>query len=423
MAVVRIEPLTRVEGAGRVELQLAADGRLQAVRLDLVESYRLFEGLVVGRAWYEVPSLVCRICAICSGVHRLAAVAALEEALALEIPPAARLVRELLLLGGQIESHALHLYALILPDLAGTPSILELLRQQDAPARQGLELKRFGNRLQEAAGGRIIHPVNIEVGGIVALPAQVELQALAEEVALWVERAAPLLAPFRRADAYPPGAAVIGLPLAVTGGGEYALTGDALALPHGRTVAAAAYHELLGEAPVASSNAKRSEGPAGPFLTGALARLRLHHQRSGEAWAEVPAAAGIHGNNIAQAIELVWALERSCDVLAALLALPPDAELRRPVVATAGSGTAGSGTAVIEAPRGTLIHHYALDDLGRVAHADIVTPTAINQVVMEQQLWLDLQHESDSAVMRSRAERIIRAYDPCISCSVHLLRV
>ncbi|OGR28996.1 MAG: hypothetical protein A2005_06720 [Desulfuromonadales bacterium GWC2_61_20] len=418
MTVVRIEPLTRVEGTGRVELQLDPAGRLQAVRLDLVESYRLFEQLVVGRAWHEVPSLVCRICAICSGVHRLAAVAALEEALALEIPPAARLVRELLLLGGQIASHALHLYALILPDLAGTASILELLRQQDAPARQGLALKRLGNRLQEAAGGRVIHPVNIEVGGIVACPARAELQALAAEVAGWEERAAPLLAPFRRAAAYPPGAAVIGVPLAVTAAGDYGLSGHVLALPHGRTVAAAAYRELLGERALASSNAKRAEGAAGPFLTGALARLRLHHQRSGAAWAEVPAAAGIHGNNIAQASELVWALERSRAVLAALLALPADAPLRRPVVATAGRGTAA-----IEAPRGTLIHHYLLDERGRVAHADIVTPTAINQVVMEQQLWLDLQHAGDGAVLRARAERIVRAYDPCISCSVHLLRV
>jgi len=169
MAKVVLQPLTRVEGHGRVELYLD-EGRLQAVRLALVESPRLFEKLVVGRAAVEVPDLVCRICAICSAVHKLAALTALEQAMAIEVPPQARQVRELLLLGGHLQSHALHLFCLILPDFTGRASLLELLRENDELARAGLELKAFGNRLQEVAGGRVIHPVNPVLGGVMRAP-------------------------------------------------------------------------------------------------------------------------------------------------------------------------------------------------------------------------------------------------------------
>lgn len=417
MAMLRIEPLTRVEGAGRIELQLDGQGHLHGVELQLVESYRLFESLVLGRDCCEVPALVCRICAICSGVHRIAASMAIEDALEVKVPPAAALLRELLVQGGQIESHALHLFCLILPDLRETPSVLELLARGDAPAAQGLSLKRLGNRLQELAGGRMIHPVNIEVGGVVARPPREELQRLADELAAWEERLPALLGPFADPAAYPPGAAAVGLPLAVTGGEDFALMGTELALPQGRTVAATGYHDLLGERPLAASNAKRAAGAAGPFLVGALARLRLHGERSSAGWCKVPAAAGIHGNNIAQACELPWSLARSRALLEALLQLSDDAPLCAPV--RPGPGV---GTAVIEAPRGLLVHHYVLDDFGRVARADIVTPTAINQLVMERQLLADLQGVGEEAVLRQRAERIVRAYDPCISCSVHVLR-
>jgi len=140
------------------------------VKVSLIESPRLFEGLVLGRDQFEVPALVCRICAICSGVHRVAACQALERAPAVSIPPRAQAIRELLLLGGHIESHCLHLFCLVLPDLEGGESVLDLLRAGNQWARDGLVLKAFGNRIQELAGGRAIYPVNVEVGGVLRDP-------------------------------------------------------------------------------------------------------------------------------------------------------------------------------------------------------------------------------------------------------------
>ncbi len=412
MKTICVEPLTRVEGHGRVEL--GVQGRaLRRVRVALFEAPRLFEGLVLGRSFAEVPALICRICSICSGVHRIAAASALEQALGVSIPPLAAKVRELLLLGGHIESHALHLFLLILPDLRGSASILPLLADGDRCAHAGLELKHLGNRLQELVGGRAIHPVNVEIGGVVARPPAAGLEALLLELVDWQSRLPELLAPFAAADLYPPATPALGLRLSVVGGENFGLQGDSLMLGDGRQVTASNYASLLAEQPLAYSNAKSPGG--GPFLTGALARLDNHARCQGR---PLPGSgSGIHANNAAQAEELHWALGRCRVLIEELLAASPQEPLMHVPLPRAGVGTT-----VIEAPRGLLVHHYQLDGRGRVAAADIVTPTAINQAAMEAQLLDDLQG-CDEDDLSERAQRIVRAYDPCISCAVHVMRL
>lgn len=411
MKVISIEPLTRVEGHGRVDLHVQ-DGRLQRVQLSLLEAPRLFEGLVRGRSFREIPALVCRICSICSAVHRIAAATALENALHLTIPPLAVKVRELLLLGGHIESHALHLFCLIYPDLRGAESIMSLLAQGDSRLKAGLEVKRLGNRIQEVAGGRALHPVNIEVGGIVAAPQPPALHVLLAEIKAMQGQLDGMLQPFR-VGLYPPAAPVIAPRLTVAISGEFSLQGDVLSLPDGRILPVDAYDGLLKERAVPWSNAKTPTTEI--FFTGALARQESYSKQYGQEYK--PGVAGIHGNNVAQADEIVWALERSCTLINEILAMN-GAEVGRVSVPV----KAGSGTAVIEAPRGILIHHYVVDDRGQIAAADIVTPTAINQRAIEAQLLADLQ-ETPEAELDAAAQRIVRAFDPCISCAVHILKV
>lgn len=410
MRKVSLEPLTRVEGHGRVELMMEQE-RLTDVRLSLLESPRLFEGLVAGRSFGEVPALVCRICAICTGVHRVAAAAALERALELEIPPVADLVRELLLLGGHIESHALHLFCLVLPDLRGRPSILELLREGDEAARLGLELKGLGNRIQELAGGRAIHPTNVEVGGVLRLPDPTGLEALLGELEKLRLQLEGLTAQFLATDCYPSSAAALGTRIAVAGDAPLTLQGETLMLSDGRMVSGEDYAKLLGEQPVVHSHAKQSRGEDGTFLAGALARVELTGGFPGPV-----RGTGIFANNAAQALELGQALERCRQLATALLDCQSEVPLRVPA-----QPRAGSGTAVVEAPRGLLVHHYLLDDLGRVVAADIVTPTAINQATMEEQLRRDLAEVTGVEELKNRAAQIVRAFDPCISCAVHVL--
>lgn len=411
MKVISIEPLTRVEGHGRVDLYVQ-DGRLQRVQLALLEAPRLFEGLVRGRPLQEIPALVCRICSICSAVHRIAAATALENALQVTIPPLAVKVRELLLLGGHIESHALHLFCLIYPDLRGVDHIMTLLAQGDSSLKAGLELKRLGNRIQEVAGGRAIHPINIEVGGIVVAPQPPALHGLLAEIEAMQGQLDTMLRPFKEGS-YPPAAAVIAPRLTVATKGEFSLQGDSLALPDGDNLPGAAYADLFKERALPWSHAK---APATEiFFTGALARQENYHRQQGRDYA--PGVAGIHANNVAQADELGWALARSRDLIIALLAFSGTEPGSVPVPTRAGTGTA-----VIEAPRGVLIHHYVVDDRGQITAADIVTPTAINQRAIEAQLLTDLQ-ETPEGELDAAAQRIVRAFDPCISCAVHILKV
>lgn len=417
MKTIHVDPLTRVEGHGRVELSLDAKGRLAGTRVALFEAPRLFEEIVRSRHLSEVPALVSRICAICAAAHRINAARALEVALAVEVPPVARRVRELLLLGGHIESHALHLFCLIYPDLAGVPSLVQLLRDRDPRAQAGLDLKALGNRIQETAGGRVIHPINIEVGGVLRCPPRQKLALLQVEMDGWEARLPWLLEPFSQPDRFPAGQTAAGIRIAVSGSGESPLLGDRVAFSDGREVSAANCRGALAEKAVAYSHAKQSGGAGELFLTGALARLEIARDRGRPMGRFDGREGNIHLNSAAQGEELYWALARSRQLIAEILD-----EAQGQPVRSAFVPAAGVGTAVLEAPRGLLLHHYVLDDLGRVAQADIITPTAVNQAAMEAQLKRDLDSLRDEGELIACAERIIRAYDPCISCAVHVLR-
>jgi len=395
------------------------DGSLADARVAIMESPRLFEGLVRGRDCREVPALVCRICAICSSVHRVVSCQAMEKALEMEIPPLAATIRELLVLGGHIESHALHLFCLVLPDIEGEASILDLLRGGNDIARQGLDLKKLGNSIQEIAGGRAIHPVNVEIGGVLVRPERADLERLLlPQLEEWQKRLETIQEDFFRLDAFPSAEPVRATRIAVGSREELSLTGENLFLSDGRKVAVEDYRELLAEKPVAYSNARHCRDGSKPFLAGALSRLELSREGRSLLSGAGKLPAGIHANNAAQCLELSWALKRCTALIEEILNADEGESLQARVVPGAGSGTAA-----IEAPRGLLVHRYVLDDLGRVVQADVITPTAINQAGMEDQIRTDLKEEADEKALPGKAERIIRAFDPCISCSVHLLEV
>jgi sulfhydrogenase subunit alpha len=410
MARIIIDPLTRVEGHGRVELILR-DGHLTDVQVRMLESPRLFEKMVVGRKYDDVAELVCRICAICSAVHKLTALEAIEQALEVDIPPLARMVRKLLLLGGHIQSHALHLYCLILPDFSGDVDVVALLKRGDPLAATGLKLKALGNRIQEVAGGRVIHPVSPRIGGLWSRPATEDLTSLAEDLVAWQQDWPSLAQDFLAAAQFPPAVAVAATSLAVGASDRFDLKGDVLRVGD-RLIPVADYRTILQEQTPANSYAKDSCGTAGPFLVGALARARLVAGKESTA-----AQDDIHANNRAQIDEIGWALNQARELTETILTTSADAPLRQ----APGAHKGGVGTAANEAPRGLLIHHYVIDEWGHIAAADVVTPTAINQRAMREQILHDLAGQQDPVQMRATAERIVRAFDPCISCAVHLL--
>ena len=176
-----IDHLCRVEGHAGITVNIK-DNKVSEVNMDIFEGPRFFESLVIGRAYDEVAPILMRICAICSPAHTVTSLMAVENALGITVSPQTRLLRELLVQGGNIQSHALHLYCLAVPDFLGYPSAVALAADHTETVKMGLELKKLGNIIQETIGGRAIHPVNAVVGGFGRPPTREELSNLKEQL-------------------------------------------------------------------------------------------------------------------------------------------------------------------------------------------------------------------------------------------------
>lgn len=414
-----INQLARVEGHGRIRLEQQA-GRVISARLELFESMRLFEALVVGRRYDEVADIVCRICSICSTVHKVAALQAVERALGLSSSQQTDLLRQLAVQGGQIESHALHLFCLALPDYLGCGGFPELAQRAPAELQRGLAIKALGNRIQELVGGRAIHPFNLLLGGLGSIPASDSLKQLIDQLQELLPAALATIALTAGLQETLP--CLPALPGCAAHGGP-SLFGEQLATTDGQQVPTHEAYAWLDERLVEYSHAKLSAfGNRGPYLAGPLARLNLvtplepSAQLALQQNASRITGAPLTASHLARAIELLQAIERAVTLCRELLqnGLKPE----QPVTLRP---RAGSATALIEAPRGLLLHQYCFDADGRCSAAQVVTPTAINQGAMAVQLAALVERlpESPPDTFKPQAERLIRCFDPCISCAVH----
>jgi len=421
-SVIEINPLTRVEGHGNVKVYLEGT-RVERVELCLTESPRLFEALLVGKSFAEVPEIVCRICSLCSTIHKVTALLAVEKALGVEVSPVTGLTRELIVSGGLIQSHSLHLYCLILPDLLELGGVAELALEAPELLKRGLAVKRVGNLIQETVGGRLIHPVNIALGGLGRRVGRDALLGLRDEL----EAILPDCREAFRIFAAKPPLPQLPVPYCLAlDPAAPPLSGELFRLTDGRSFPVQGYREAIAESVLAHSHAKHAQVLGEIPTVGALARLNL-----GAPLGET--AAGIfdtvkdqivgrdmRGNSVAQAVELCQAAERSLTLIDRLLELGSGAAGN---VALAPRG--GRGSAACEAPRGTLIHSYSFDRDGICTQADVITPTSLNQGAMSRDLLALARgmEGAQSTLLASALERLIRCYDPCISCSVHLVRL
>jgi len=406
----RVNILTRVEGHGSVEL-VRDGGRVTSARLELHESPRLFEALLVGRRFDEVADIACRICSICSTVHKVAALEAVEQALAVRVSPQTRLLRELAVQGGQIESHALQIFCLSLPDYLGVGGFPGLAAAAPRELKFGLRIKALGNLIQETVGGRAIHPFNLLPGGLGTVPTKEQLQTLLAQLAGVQSETASVIAfiaglteTLPLLPALPACAVSNGLPL----------FGDRLATTSGATIPADAAIAWLNEQIEPHSNAKvsRFDGKT-VFFVGPLARLQLAMPPE---YAKRLCGTPLSASLLARAIELQSAVDRAMAITSQLLA----GGLHRETPLTIRPG-AGTGVSMIEAPRGVLLHSYCFDDFGICTNATIITPTAINQAAIEVSLnaLITAMDGADPACIKNSCERLIRCFDPCLSCAVH----
>ena len=420
MKTIEVPALARVEGEGGLYIGLK-DGQVVEVRLDIYEPPRFFEGFLVGRYFQEVPDITARICGICPVAYQMSSVQALEKALDITVSPQARALRRLMYCGEYIESHALHIYLLQAPDLLGQPSALDLAAIAPEVVKNALRMKKIGNEVLKAIGGRSVHPVNACVGGFHRWPDAATLNALLPELE-WGLEAAKETVRWSLTLPYPELEIDYEF-VAIHHPDEYGLMRGEAWSSKGNHTAAADFEMRYFEELVRRSNALHGRTAlGGTYLVGPLSRLNLNHEQLlpvaqkalKESKLKLPLK-NPYKSLIARAIELVHFYAEAIQLIKAY---QPDGPAHPSLKLKAGEGCGMS-----EAPRGLLYHRYKIDADGRVQFARITPPTAQNLPRIEADLFalapqiVDLPQEQATLT----AEHLVRSYDPCISCATHFL--
>jgi coenzyme F420-reducing hydrogenase alpha subunit len=419
---LKVDALARVEGEGAMSVRIRGDS-VEHVELNIYEPPRFFEGLLRGRAYTEPPDITARICGICPVAYQMSSVAAIEDACGIVVPEPVRLLRRLLYCGEWIESHGLHVFMLHAPDFLGYDGAIEMARDHPQVVEDALQLKKAGNTLIEAVGGRAIHPVNVRVGGFYRAPTRDELAPAAEALERAREIALRMVA-FTGALEFPDFERDYLLVALDAPGGDYPIERGRVAASSGLDIAVADYPRHFAEHQVPHSTALHSLLDGERYLTGPIARFNLAFDRLSPLAREAASDAGIgprctnpFKSIVVRTVEILYA----CDEALRLIAdyEPPDPP------ATAVEPRAGVGHGATEAPRGVLYQRYEIDETGAIVGCTIVPPTSQNQAMIEHdmQLVVGAHLDLDDAALTHRCEQAIRNYDPCISCSTHFLRL
>ena len=426
-ATISVEHLARIEGHGNIHVVIE-DGVVKDVRAEIVEPARLFESMVRGRIYDEVPYIASRICGICSASHVVTDLLAIEKIFDVPVTPRTQALRELLIYGSYLQNHATHLFVFAAPDYLGEQSMFPLAKTQPELFDKALDLKRLGNELCTAVGGRSVHPITAVVGGFTHEISADEYRDFARRMDEMVPFAVKLADTFHGFAV--PALTTAGDMLAMVADGRYPVcdSRELTFLKAGIRVDADEAPRAIEEYRVSHSGAffARVAETGTPYFTGALARINAGwHNLSKTAKVSAakvglrPPEANPFLNNVAQAVEIVDALVR-CAELCRMLADDRVEGSSKPVPFTVRSGKA---TGFTEAPRGALFHTLELDDGGRVKSASIMTPTAQNLANLEADMRLLAEKlvaaGADEAAIRRAEEMLVRAYDPCLSCSVH----
>ena len=443
-----IEPVTRIEGHAKITIQLDETGKVADAHFHVTQ-FRGFERISQGRMLHEMPSLMARICGICPVSHMVASAKACDEILGVTVPPVGVLLRRVLNLAQIVQSHALSFFYLSSPDLLlgfdSDPALRNLVGvAQQAPelARDGVALRRFGQRIIERLGGKRVHPAWVVPGGV-SRPLDAEQRAaILEEipdararahrtlewfkanVATWADEAAHL-------GEFP--SLHMGL-VHETGNAAYSdgllrvVDGNGWVLADG--VDPRSYWDYLGEAVepwsyLKSTYFKPLGYPAGIYRVGPLARLnvveRLGTPAADAELAEYRERLGRYPSSsfhyhYARLIEIVHCIDMIDEILS-------DPDILNPHVRARAQVNRNEGVGVSEAPRGVLIHHYRVDDDGLVQWVNLVIATGHNNLAMNRSVLQTARHYIHGADVKegmlNRVEAVIRCYDPCLSCSTH----
>ncbi|MCJ7570083.1 MAG: Ni/Fe hydrogenase subunit alpha [Anaerolineales bacterium] len=420
---IDVHHITRVEGHGNIVVDVRK-GKLEKCDLEIVEAPRFFEALLLGRPYDQASHLTSRICGICAVTHATTSLRAVEKALGVKPSEQTKRLRKLNLLGEMLDSHILHVYMLVAPDLLGVESVIALAKTDIHVVERALRMKKVAGDLCAAICGRHTHPIAMTVGGFTHFPSAEVLASLCERLESMrtdlddtVELIQSCQLPaFERETEF----------IALHTEEEYCLIDGEITSSEGGSWSLEEYRSITNEHMVDHSTAKHARHQRPSYMVGALARYKLNHEKLHPKAQAAAAALGLTPGcvnpymiTVAQVVEIVHCAEEAIDLIQQLLNQGIVSE--DPVPAARSSG---EGVGACEAPRGTLYHHYEIQD-GLVSAANCVIPTAQNLANIEADMRaLVPQHLGCTQdEMTMTLEMLVRAYDPCISCSAHMIKV
>ncbi|MBD3308506.1 Ni/Fe hydrogenase subunit alpha [candidate division KSB3 bacterium] len=420
---VDVHHLTRVEGHGNIKVDVA-NGELKECKLEIVEAPRFFEAMLKGRHYDEAALITSRICGICSMGHQMASLRATEDAFGIQTSKQEELLRRLMNCGEYFESHVLHVYFLAVPDFAGAKSVLPLVNTHKDAVIQALKLKKLGHEVGDMVGGRLIHSMATNVKAMTKVPTAKTLHEIIDrlkdakkELLIGAELLKALPIPeFERETEY----------ISLYNEGEYALLkGNIYSSDTGET-SYKNYRQMTNEYLCDHSTAKRTKHSRESFMVGALARFNNSYEWLSDDAKQLADDLGLKAPchnpyliTVAQFVELMHIADDCIEAAEELLQMQPQLEDRSFPL------KAGTGVGAVEVPRGILYHEYTYNDQGYMEKANCIIPTGQNLQNIEDDMKalvptiLDKSQED----ITLRLEMLVRAYDPCISCSAHLLTV
>lgn len=418
-----LNDISKIEGHTSLNIK-ARDGKVVECELKISENKRFFTTAVLGQPYSFVPATMSRICGTCSSAHTLCAIEAVEKALKIELSKQTMQLRTLLMNAGHLRDHAMHLYFFCLPDLLHKDSALDFTGKQKDYIHDGLHIKEAGNFLSTIIGGRAIHPPNAVIGGFTKFPKPEEMQEAITNLEDCRPRILKIIdvfyndkTEFSRKTNY---VALISK--------DYNYLKGHIKTAYGTIIEEENYGEHLHRVVLPYSTATAFEWESKDYMVGALARLNLNKEslnprtkKDAAKFLKVFPADCIFKNNLAQAIEMLQEVDNSIDILKEL----KDNMQNEPVLKIAPQK--GIGIGVVEAPRGTLYYHLELDEKGIVTFADLCIPTQQNIIHLQKDIakYVEhlLLHKKAKEEISFEVEKMIRAYDPCMSCATHFLRI
>ena len=423
---ITIDNITKVEGTAGLKVTIENDV-VKDLKFIIKDYRRFYTQAVKGKPIISVPSFLSRICGTCSVAHLFAAIEAIEKSQGIKPSEQTMLLRRLTYDGLMMRDHALHLYFFVLPDILGVDSILDIPDDENDFGHKLLHdsfaIKKVGTDLSNCIAGAAIHAPLPTIGGFFKLPDTSQFPALIKRL----EDIRPSV--LRGIDAFSKMTDVETRNsdyLCLRNESRYEYIEGEVVNTNGKRVPETEFHSFLKSVVIPYSQAEGYvfSDTHEDYLVGSLARMNLNKdllraetKEEVAQYLSVFPSNNIYHNNLAQAIEILEAVEDAISILKSINIVD-----EKPITTPR---KAGSGVGVVEAPRGTLYHMAEVDNRGMIVNYDVIVPTSQNQINIENDLkkYFSENLDKDEDTLKLAAEKIIRAYDPCMSCATNFLKI